>query len=789
MADISVKMGVDGIAQFKQGMTQAQDSVKKIDAALKLNEKQFKATGDAETYMQNKTTQLNTKLQAQQSAVKNAESALKAMKDAGVDPLSSSYQKMETALLNAQSAMLDTQNQLNELGTETADATGKTDALASSLGGLNKKVSLEQVQSAIGSITSGLEAGAKKAADLGKQLWDMIMDSARRADDTATMAQMYGIDLQEFKKMQALVANGMDTSVEAMLGAQDKLKRGIGNGSKDVLEIIKELGVGIREGDILDPYSWQTKDPDKMFWEVGQAIMNMGDAYDKEAAAQKAFGKSWKELVPLFENYKSLEEYQTALDGVEVSSEEATNNAAELNDRVSELEATWTSLKDEIVGAVAPALSQAAGVLSELLGNVLEYLKTPEGKQALEDMGKAVEGLFSDLSKIDPEQVVKGFSDVFTGIVGGLQWLEKNSGTVIGALEAIVIGWGTLKLTGGALDILKLISGITGLASGGTAVAAGTALGSVFTKAASIALKSAPWLAGLAVLSHITDTESNDITDKSGNMTEEGWNNFQQEKRNFHDLTPEQIQAGEWKGNRWAELIFEAGEIVQESAKLWDDMAGIEALARYANTGDREQLARELEGLGYILRTAGDTVAENLQIGENGAIMDENGNRVGYDMPKGEGPVFHKDRRSGEIILDGEDAIREFEQEWGEPAEIPAELKPEDNAAEALAEKVGTVTVPVMFSVEEMSPEFAAAFFGNDGSHANGLFSVPFDGYRAVLHKGEQITPAREVAAANRSFSSNLYVESMYMNNNTDVNGLAARVAAENRRIMSGYGS
>ena len=35
-------------------------------------------------------------------------------------------------------------------------------------------------------------------------------------------------------------------------------------------------------------------------------------------------------------------------------------------------------------------------------------------------------------------------------------------------------------------------------------------------------------------------------------------------------------------------------------------------------------------------------------------------------------------------------------------------------------------------------------FFGIDGSHANGLDYVPFDGYRAVLHRGERVLTAEE---------------------------------------------
>ena len=76
---VNVKMGVSGVSQFKAGMQQAQASVKSIDAALKLNEKQFKATGDSETYMEQKTQLLNTKMAEQEKIIDQAEKALETM--------------------------------------------------------------------------------------------------------------------------------------------------------------------------------------------------------------------------------------------------------------------------------------------------------------------------------------------------------------------------------------------------------------------------------------------------------------------------------------------------------------------------------------------------------------------------------------------------------------------------------------------------------------------------------------------------------------------------------------
>ena len=55
MPDVSVKMGVSGVAQFKKGMKESQAAVKTLEAALKLNETAMKDYANQEQYLQNKT--------------------------------------------------------------------------------------------------------------------------------------------------------------------------------------------------------------------------------------------------------------------------------------------------------------------------------------------------------------------------------------------------------------------------------------------------------------------------------------------------------------------------------------------------------------------------------------------------------------------------------------------------------------------------------------------------------------------------------------------------------------
>ena len=282
----NIKMNVSGISQFKQNMKQAQTSVKTLDEALKLNEKQFKATGDAEEYMDKKSELLTKKLEEQKKIVEQAEKALEKMNDEGVSKTSASFQQMQQALYRARGDLVDTERELGNIGTAAEEADAGVAGMQSSLEGIGKQISFKTVTEGIDTITGGLEKAARKAWEIGSQLVRNTLGGGSWADELNTEAAKLEISPEQLYRMRQ-TADIIDTSAEAIAGAQNRMKKVLDGGGSGIADVLQELGLST---------AIET-DPAEEFWKIGEALMAMGDAYDKEGTAQKIFGKSWQNSV------------------------------------------------------------------------------------------------------------------------------------------------------------------------------------------------------------------------------------------------------------------------------------------------------------------------------------------------------------------------------------------------------------------------------------------------------------------------------------------------------------
>ena len=114
MADISTRMSVTGLSEYKKAMNDAKAAVKTLDAELKLNEAQYKANGDAEQYMANKAGLLKTQIDQQTKVVQNAEAALKQMEQQGTKS-GAGYEKMRQQVYNSTQKLVEMRTELQQV--------------------------------------------------------------------------------------------------------------------------------------------------------------------------------------------------------------------------------------------------------------------------------------------------------------------------------------------------------------------------------------------------------------------------------------------------------------------------------------------------------------------------------------------------------------------------------------------------------------------------------------------------------------------------------------------------
>ena len=478
---VNVKMGVTGVAQFKQNINQAKQSVKTLEAQLALSEKQFKASGDAESYMTEKSELLKAKLEAQKSVVENAEKALKQMADKGVDRSSKAYQDMYRQMLSAKGQMIDTENEMNGIAAAGDNAAEGVEDMNNALRDVGKGISWQNVTEGLHSITSGMQKVMSKAWQMGEAIVKATLGAGSWADELkTTAAQMstaeYTVTPEELQRMRK-TANLIDTDVETIVAARSKLLKGLGNDTKATMSAMEVLGINTDGKSGID-----------LFWEAGDAIMKLGTDAEQEANATALFGKSWKELIPLFQ--AGREEYDKTMESWSVVENDQIDNLGKMDDQYQKLSGEWETFQNEILATFAGPLTTGMEKLTGFVQELNEYLDTPDGQAMIKQMGDTVTQLIEDLTKVNPEDVVNGLKGVVDGITGGLQWIAEHSSEVVGAVGAFIGAWGVAKTAEGITTVLKLINGIKGLSAGGAATgaasagaAAGTAWASSFVNA------------------------------------------------------------------------------------------------------------------------------------------------------------------------------------------------------------------------------------------------------------------------------------------------------------------
>ena len=758
MAGVSVKLTAD-VSGFKKGINEATRSVKTLDAQLETNEKQLKLNGDAELYMKNKTALLQKQLEAQRKVVVNTHKALEAMKKNGVSPTSAEFQKMEQNLAKAQSKMTDIQTDLKNVESGASGAKKETQGMNTQLKNIGKNVAFGNIAEGLKEITSKLESAGRAAVNFGKKIGRSFMDSTGWADDVLTRATKWGVDAETVQRMDN-VAEIIDTDAETIIRAQDSLAKH----QKSLSELLGIDTAGMSADDA--------------FWAAGEALMAMSETMDElelDETARKVFGTGWRDLLPLLK--AGRQEYEQLLGEQTVLTNEQVESLGEADDQIKKMEQEVARLKNEfwaensetIIGLLQWVMDNKDAVVAALgaIGTAFAAMKIAEFAA---NLAKVVSGFQTLLGAGGGGAAAGGGGTDIVATAGG-GWLKGIIGKVAGSVAGGALTPAAVAAAGIIPTYLlqksvedKIIKGYEATeAEIARLEAAGVDTSRLKALNAATYNPNASRTLGFA---NLNDTEQAAyILSAMGDMKMRG-----QIYADINKYGPDRGVAG-W--NAYSLLQRHWG-VYEEDGRRVDmplTQAEINELVEYMIDVEKAKLAATggMDNSTVAYGVNRRTLPAGYGYNQWGEIVDANGKRVETGTYMWDDRQWDKwiEEHGGAAGEDLEDAAASLETVTQELTGMP------DKVAEAV--RTGMSMVSFSFG----------GLFGLFGKHANGLFSVPWDGYPALLHKGERVLTARE---ADR-YTYNNYFGNVNLNNGLEIEALTDSIERRNRRQRSGYGA
>lgn len=265
--------------------------------------------------------------------------------------------------------------------------------------------SMGALDGTVGKLKAAL--GALGIAFTAQQFGMWIKGAIDAADALNDLSQRTGIAVEDLDAL-SLVAEQNGTNIEAVAGSISKMARLMGEaagGSKTAAATLRQFGIGvdeIRNGSI---------SATEALARIADRIQQMPDGLQKSAAAQKIFGKSAAELVPLLNaggdairlSREELERYGALLSG------DFAKASDEFNDQMAVLNRLSRAAAVEIANQLLPAVN-------ELLRNFLDFVAASGG------IGKA----FNDIAVyFEPlSDIIRNTASEWEKLKGLFEWLN-----------------------------------------------------------------------------------------------------------------------------------------------------------------------------------------------------------------------------------------------------------------------------------------------------------------------------------------------------------------------------
>lgn len=443
---VGARVELDGEREYKQALQEINTGNATLRTEMQKLQAEYKGNADSAEYLTKKSELLERQLLQQQDKVAKLREAVKASADQ-YGEADTRTQKWIQQLNQAEAAEFELRNQLDETSSSMEDQGEEMVGLGDTVTDLADKFGVrlpKGVQDALNSMSSfsaGTVAamGVAAAAIAGvieavKALHENAVEMAAEADELMTKSLVTGLSttlLQELQYAEPLI----DVSVETIVGSTRKLTTEMADaagGNEKLQESFAQLGVSITDAD------GQLRSAEDVFFDVVDALGQMGNDTERDAAAMEILGKSAQELNPLIKQGTStLREYMAAADENYVLTEDQIKALGELDDAVNENKLMWEALKKQLAAQFAPAAKEALETFGKMVEKAGKALIDSGIIQGVGEVLKMLVEMFSPLTDLlttadGASERLRPVYTILHAIAGVLAWIADAANVVAG---------------------------------------------------------------------------------------------------------------------------------------------------------------------------------------------------------------------------------------------------------------------------------------------------------------------------------------------------------------------
>lgn len=428
----------NSLKQANSAISKTTSALRDVDKALKLDPTNVDLLAQREQLLNKQIEQTNEKLEILGQVANDANEALERgdISQEQYAQLTAEIVKTESALGELEDSAEGSSDALEETG-DSAEDSGESMEEFGEAAKVAGEVAVAALEAVIASAVAVGAAVASAFVGTGTALVDATVGTSQLADELMALSSQTGLSTDTLQELN-YASELLDVNTETVTGSMTKLLRNMdsaSDGSASAQKAFEDLGISIYDA------NGELRDNEEVFWEAIDALGQISNETERDAASMEIFGKSAKELNPLIEAgseafYDLAEEAHNV--GYVMDTETLEAFGA-FDDNVQRLNNTAQAVSQTFGGVLLPLMTDMSDDAVSLMGEFSGALASTGGD--IDSIGAVIEQFAPQavalVQKYVP-QILKVVQSVISALIPALMAIVPDLIDTVGTLVETV---------------------------------------------------------------------------------------------------------------------------------------------------------------------------------------------------------------------------------------------------------------------------------------------------------------------------------------------------------------